>query len=243
VPRYHGSVTAAGLDLLDNPIYHALGHAHAPLSLGDARARRYPPAIGPLAGIREPSPECIAALPCLIDPGDVIALFLDAPIPVPSGLILDREGPLDQMLCPADSARALNRPLPDGTTLRLLTPADYPAMVELAHLTEPGPFRERTASLGDFFGILDGSRLLAMAGERTRVPGFTEVSGVCTHPDARGQGYAHTLIARVHQQIRSRGDVPYLHSWSSNASAIAVYQRLGYSLRRRFHLQAFRREP
>jgi predicted GNAT family acetyltransferase len=82
-----------------------------------------------------------------------------------------------------------------------------------------------------------------MAGERTRVPGFTEVSGVCTHPDARGRGYAHTLIARVHQEIRARGDVPYLHSWSSNAAAIAVYRRLGYGLRRRFHLQAFRRDP
>ena len=149
-------------------------------------------------------------------------------------------------LCPVDSAevaQALARPLPDGTALRPLVPSDYPAMVELAHLTEPGPFRHRTAELGDFFGILAGDRLLAMAGERTRVPGFTEVSGVCTHPDARGRGYAHTLIARVHQQIRARGDIPYLHSWSSNASAIAVYHRLGYALRRRFHLQAYRREP
>jgi predicted GNAT family acetyltransferase len=120
-------------------------------------------------------------------------------------------------------------------------------MVELAHLTEPGPFRERTAELGTFFGIFDAERLLAMAGERTRVPalnesGLTEVSGVCTHPDARGRGYAHTLIARVHQQIRSRGDIPYLHSWSSNTSAIAVYQRLGYTFRRQFHLQAFRKD-
>jgi ribosomal protein S18 acetylase RimI-like enzyme len=231
------------LELLDNPIYDALGHAHAALALGDARARRYPPSIGPLAGIRSPDPECIAALPALVERGDAIVLFLDAPIPAPPGMTLAREGSLDQMLCPvdsADAAQALTRSLPYGTILRQLTPSDYPAMVELAHLTEPGPFRERTASLGDFFGILQGSRLLAMAGERTRLPEFTEVSGVCTHPDARGRGYAHTLIARVHQQIRSRSDIPYLHSWSSNASAIAVYQRLGYSLRRRFHLQAFR---
>jgi len=248
-PRYHGNVTEAHLSLLDNPIYHALGHAHAPLAIGDARARRYPPAIDPLAGIREPTPECIAALPALVEPGDTIVLFLDAPISTPPGLTLVREGSLDQMLCLADStdaAQALAHPLPDGTILRPLISADYPAMVELAHLTEPGPFRERTAELGEFFGILSGSRLLAMAGERTRVPestepGLTEVSGVCTHPDARGRGYAHTLIARVHQQIRARGHIPYLHSWSSNASAIAVYQRLGYVLRRRFHLQAFRR--
>ena len=239
-------MTAAGLALLDNPIYHALGHAHARLALGDERARRYLPAIGPLAGIRSPSSECIAALPALVEPGDAIVLFLDDSIPIPNGLALAREGSLDQMLCPVDSAevaQALARPLPDGTALRPLVPSDYPAMVELAHLTEPGPFRHRTAELGDFFGILAGHRLLAMAGERTRVPGFTEVSGVCTHPDARGRGYAHTLIARVHQQIRSRGDIPYLHSWSSNASAIAVYQRLGYALRRRFRLQAFRRDP
>jgi GNAT superfamily N-acetyltransferase len=239
-------VTAPGLALLDNPIYHALGHAHASLALGDERARRYPPSIGPLAGIREATQECIDALPALVDLGDVIVLFLDAPIPTATGLALAREGSLDQMLCPVDSAdatHALARPLPDGVTLRPLVPADYSAMVELAHLTEPGPFRDRTASLGAFFGILEGSRLLAMAGERTRVPGFTEVSGVCTHPDARGRGYAHTLIARVHQEIRARGDVPYLHSWSSNAAAIAVYLRLGYGLRRRFHLQAFRRDP
>ena len=249
-PPYHGSVIPAGLELLDNPIYHALGHAHAPLALGDERARRYPPSIGPLAGIREPSSECIAALPALVEPEDTIVLFLEAAIPTPPGMTLVREGSLDQMLCPVDSpevAQALARPLPDNTILRQLVPADYPAMVELAHLTEPGPFRHRTAELGDFFGILQGPRLLAMAGERTRLPalteqGFTEVSGVCTHPDARGRGYAHTLIARVHQEIRSRGETPYLHSWSSNASAIAVYQRLGYSLRRRFHLQAFRRE-
>jgi predicted GNAT family acetyltransferase len=239
-----------GLALLDNPIYHALGHAHAPIAVGNESARRYPHAIGPLAGIREPSPECIAALPALVEPGDAIVLFLDSPISdaaisVPPGLTLVREGSLDQMLCPIDSTeatQALARPLPDGVILRQLVPADYPAMVDLAHLTEPGPFRERTAELGTFFGILASERLLAMAGERTRVPGFTEVSGVCTHPDARGCGYAHTLIARVHQQIRSRDDVPYLHSWSSNASAIAVYQRLGYSLRRTFHLQAFRRD-
>ena len=239
-------MTRADFVLLDNPIYHALGHAHAPLALGDARARRYTPTIGPLAGIREPRPECITALPALAESGDIIVLFLDAPIPAASGLTLAREGSLNQMLCPVDSpevAQALNRPLPDGTILRQLVPADYPAMVDLAQLTEPGPFRQRTAELGAFFGILEGSRLLAMAGERTRIPGFTEVSGVCTHPDARGRGFAHTLIARVHQQIRSRGDIPYLHSWSSNASAIAVYQRLGYSLRRTFHLQALRREP
>ena len=249
-------MTASGQELLDNPIYHSLGHAHAPLALGNDLARRYPHAIGPLAVIREPSPECIAALPTLVQPNDTIVLFLDAPIPTPQGLTLAREGSLAQMLCPTDSpevAQALSRsspdrPLPDGTILRPLTPADYPAMVELAHLSEPGPFRHRTAELGEFFGILQGSRLLAMAGERTRLPklaesGFTEVSGVCTHPDARGRGYAHTLIARVHQQIRARGDVPYLHSWTSNTAAIAVYQRLGYTLRRQFHLQAFHRDP
>ena len=238
-------MTAPHSDPLDNPIYHALSHAHAHFALGDERARRYLPAIGPLTGIREPSPECAAALPALAEPGDWLALFLEAPIPVPNGLTLAREGSLDQMLCPVDSgeaAQALARPLPDGTILRQLAPADYPAMVALAELTEPGPFRDRTPELGTFFGIVAGNRLLAMAGERTRLPGFTEVSGVCTHPDARGHGYAHTLIARVHRQIRARGDVPYLHSWSSNAAAIAVYQRLGYSLRRQFHLQAFRRE-
>ena len=87
-------------------------------------------------------------------------------------------------------------------------------MVELATLTEPGPFRDRTHELGTFYGIFEGDRLLSMAGQRMRVPGFVEVSAVCTHPDARGRGYARIFMSSVMKLILRYGDTPFLHSFA-----------------------------
>jgi predicted GNAT family acetyltransferase len=113
-------------------------------------------------------------------------------------------------------------------------------MVELAELTEPGPFRKRTIELGDFFGIFEAGGLLAMAGQRLHLPQYVEVSAVCTHPEARGKGYARTLIAEVSGEIRQRGKTPFLHSFADNYSAIRVYEALGFKLRRTLQLAVLR---
>jgi predicted GNAT family acetyltransferase len=72
-----------------------------------------------------------------------------------------------------------------------------------------------------------------MAGERMKPVGFTEVSGVCTHPDHRGRGYAAALMAHVARAILARGETPFLHSYSDNDGANALYARIGFRLRRR----------
>ncbi len=104
-------------------------------------------------------------------------------------------------------------------------------MLALARLTKPGPFRARTIELSQFWGVKDGDgRLLAMAGERLQLPGMSEVSGVCTHPDARGRGYARLLSAHVASEIVRRGETPFLHAWASNHTAIGLYEALGFEL-------------
>jgi len=106
---------------------------------------------------------------------------------------------------------------------------DAAEMLALATLTQPGPFRARTHELSQFWGVKDGEgRLVAMAGERLKLPGMSEVSGVCTHPDARGQGLAALLSRHVASEIVRRGEVPFLHAYASNAGAIALYERLGF---------------
>jgi predicted GNAT family acetyltransferase len=105
-------------------------------------------------------------------------------------------------------------------------------MFALARLTEPGPFFERTHQLGDFVGVRLEGRLVAMAGERLKLTGYTEVSAVCTHPEHRGSGYAAGLMSLVARKITERGEIPFLHAYDHNASAIALYQRLGYRRRR-----------
>jgi predicted GNAT family acetyltransferase len=133
-------------------------------------------------------------------------------------------------------------PLPSGVTLRQLSSPDVPEMVALAELTEPGPFRERTNELGTFYGVFDSGRLVAMAGQRMSVPGFIEVSAVCTHPDARGKGFARTLLAVVVRDIIERRRTPFLHVLADNRSAIRVYESLGFQVRRTFHLAVLKRE-
>jgi len=227
--------------LLDNPIWNSLIIEHASLALGDDLARRYPPDIGPLSGFPDPSDDAYSSLRSLAGPSGIIVLFLQSPPQPRPGWSLVRGGVLTQMLCP-DPGRIDPAPNPVSAELRPLTAADVPAMVALAELTEPGPFRTRTHELGLFFGVFESGRLVSMAGQRTRVPGFVEVSAVCTHPDARGRGYARMLMSAVMADIFAHGSQPYLHAFDDNHPAIRVYQSLGFAERRTFHLAVLKNE-
>jgi predicted GNAT family acetyltransferase len=123
-----------------------------------------------------------------------------------------------------------------------LTSADAPQMVELATLTKPGPFALHTHELGDYIGIRRAGKLVAMAGERMRAPGYTEVSAVCTHPDHVGHGYARGLMVEIMQRILARGETPFLHVRSQNTHAIDLYRRLGYVERHLFQLAILQRK-
>ncbi len=226
---------------LDNPIWNSLLTEHAWLAVANGRARRYPAEIGPLSGICGQSEENYAALRELAGHDGVVVLFCaEAPAP-PPGWTLVRGGVLTQMVCERRSEEAPGT-LMRGERLRPLTVEDVPAMMELAKLTEPGPFRTRTIELGAFFGIFEGGRLLGMAGERTHLPGFVEVSAVCTHPEARGRGYARLLIATVMEEIKGRGKTPFLHSFADNWPAIRVYEGLGFRERRTLELAVLKNE-
>jgi predicted GNAT family acetyltransferase len=118
---------------------------------------------------------------------------------------------------------------------------DSPEMVELAALTRPGPFGTRTHELGTYLGIRQEGKLVAMAGERLKVPGFTEVSAVCTHPDHIGKGYAQALMTEIMRHIRERGEMPFLHVRQGNARAVGIYERLGFRTRKIVNFVIIRR--
>ncbi|MDE3188442.1 MAG: GNAT family N-acetyltransferase [Acidobacteriota bacterium] len=226
---------------LDNPIWAALTTEHSMLALGGTLAKRYPAEIGPLSAMADQSAASYEALRVLAGPGGVLVLFLAEPPLPPPGWTLVRGGQLSQMICLHPEC-VLHVPDPTGFELRCLTAADIPAMLELTELTEPGPFRQRTIELGAFWGIFDSGRLLAMTGQRLHLPGFVEVSAVCTHPDARGRGYARVLMSRVLADIRRSGEAPFLHVLPENGAAIRVYERLGFTLRTMFHLAVLKNE-
>jgi ribosomal protein S18 acetylase RimI-like enzyme len=224
-------VTANGIALLDNPIWHSLTSCHTRFAAGDGLARRFGKEIGPLTGMREQSAEAYRNLAELLSPEDAAVLFLDSTPELPAEWRMHLHLPLDQMICERVPVRQVGE-----FAIQALGEADVPEMMELAALTEPGPFRARTYELGGFVGIREGGQLVAMAGNRLALPGFLEVSAVCTHPDFRGRGYAQALVAEVAGAIYERGETPILHVLSSNTSAIRVYQSVGFELRRRLDL-------
>jgi predicted GNAT family acetyltransferase len=125
-----------------------------------------------------------------------------------------------------------------------LTQADAPEMLALTELTKPGPFGARTHEMGEYFGIRRAATLVAMAGERLRLPGYTEISAVCTHPGHLGRGYASALMEMLVERICSRGELPFLHVRSENVRAIQVYEHLGFRKRASLHyVYCARSEP
>ena len=124
---------------------------------------------------------------------------------------------------------------PSGSSFNIVTLGadDVPAMMELRKLTNPGPFAPRTHELGTFLGVKIDGRLVAMAGERMKPADYTEITAVCVHPDHRGRGYAQALLGAIARQIAARGEIPFLHVFSDNESAIALYRRQGMEIRRR----------
>lgn len=222
--------------LLDRPIWSALTTSQKHLAEGGPRALRYPEDMTPFADMVDMSAASFAALADLMSGSQVAALFTPEPVIVPAGfkVVLAETG--EQMIgSPADS------PLREGEIVTL-GKTDVPAMMALTTLTKPGPFAARTHELGTFLGIRAGGELVAMTGERMKPGHFTEMTAVCVHPDHRGRGYAQALLSAVARQIEARGEIPFLHVFSSNASAIALYQRQGMRIRRRLHVTAFMKQ-
>ena len=220
--------------LLDRPAWNALSTRQAHVAIGNEFAKRFLPEIGPLAASRDDSTESLAALSELVQRiGRLVLLQVDDVV-LPPHVDVTMAAPGVQMIA--------TNPVPSfkefSNRIERLTDEDIPAMVALATLTKPGPFETGTPRLGEFLGIKEEGRLVAMAGERMKQIGYTEVSGVCAHPSARGRGYARALSAAVATRIIERGETPYLHAYASNTAAIRLYQTLGFTLRRPVYITA-----
>jgi predicted GNAT family acetyltransferase len=198
------------------------------------RARRYPTGVSPLGAIEDVSDASFEALADLLRPDEEIALGGPTEILPVGGLETCARMTLRQMV-----RSSLSRPI----TARHVIPlggADVADMLALVELTRPGPFRSRTYELGQYFGIRVDGRLVAMAGERLRPVGYTEISAVCTHPDYRGRGYGRDLVEALVRNIVDRGDVPILHVEKDNRAA-SLYDKLGFSIRQTIHLVSLRK--
>ncbi|HYC97242.1 GNAT family N-acetyltransferase [Brevundimonas sp.] len=210
---------------LDRPVWSTLTSRQAHLALGDARALRIDPAHGLFAAAADDSPESTEALGRLNISPNGMGLVETGDMPVPPGAAVRSRAACVQMV-----ATSLNGG-GKAVDFEPLGEADAAEMLALATLTAPGPFFEKTHRLGDFISVKQDGRLVAMAGERMKPEGFTEVSGVCTHPDFRGRGYAGALMRVVTGRILERGEQAFLHAYAAHTATIALYETLGFRVR------------
>ena len=208
---------------LDRPVWSALTTRWAPLAEGAAQARRLGRDYGVFGAAADRSPESLSALAALVPEDGELWTVEHEDWPAPPGTRFLRQAACVQMTCDALTPSDL-----PGFEIVDLTEHDAPDMYELATLTKPGPYVAHTNRLGDFIGVKAADRLIAMAGERMKMPGLSEVSGVCTHPDHRGRGYAGALMRTVAARMLARGETPWLHAYATNTGVIALYESLGF---------------
>nr|WP_202484692.1 MULTISPECIES: GNAT family N-acetyltransferase [unclassified Streptomyces] len=209
---------------MDAPARTSLTGPHARFAERRGRILRYPVDVTPWTAHPDtPDARDWADLAALAGPGGTIGLNTLKEEPPEGWEILQRIAGVqlvDESVVPEPDAEAVR-----------LGRADVPEMLDLVERTRPGPFLPRTVELGTYLGIRRGGALVAMAGERLRPPGWTEISAVCTDESVRGQGLASRLVRAVAHGIRERGETPFLHTSAANTGAIRLYESLGFRLR------------
>ena len=230
-------------ELLDNIVWNSLAGPHAAFSAGTSTARRYASGFSPILGFANATDPDFAALKdhCEVGEHFYVARWSGS---APPGWQIDADSIGHQMVWDAGLAAA-----DDTLTSRRLEAAHVPQMLELVAIRPPGPFGVRNIELGEYYGVFDGGdggdggRLVAMAGERMHAGRFREISGVCTHPDFQGRGYARRLMMKLLRLEILRGQTPFLHVMHDNVDARRLYERMGFRDHQQMALRVVSRLP
>jgi GNAT superfamily N-acetyltransferase len=221
--------------LLDNPVWSSLTTQHASFAVKNQDAARYPPQVAPFVAVASRDASCLAQLEKIVNGGESVYVVGVAP-EFGTGWAVEHTGIIPQLVC---EQRAPVRAGPEPVELTERNRSD---MLALTALVFPGFFRPRTIEMGRYIGIYHGRVLAAMAGERMRLDGYQEISGVCTHPEFLGRGYAQRLVGLMTNAVLDRGVTPFLHVHRENTRALSVYEHLGYRVRTELGLWSVTRD-
>ncbi len=208
--------------IFHNPPWHALRTKHRHFAQIRGNACRYLPSVAPFAALAAPDEIALRDLHTLMQPGESVWIFGEN-LPTVEGLAYDATLPTLQMVLLADTPV----PPPDDAITPLSDPAEMVALTDIAF---PGFFRPGTCEMGEYFGLRSGGQLVSMGGERLMLEGYSEISGICTHPDHRGRGYAARVVSHLVRKHSAEGLVSWLHVVASNTHAIGLYESLGFQI-------------
>ncbi|GLU55472.1 GNAT family N-acetyltransferase [Dyadobacter frigoris] len=220
-------MTSDSYKILDNPVWHALQTVHKNFAFGADNIARYRPETLQILGCENPEKVDLNALRPWISTGEKLFMVGKLAAPAP-GWTIGRKLDCIQMVC-ENAEKLIHKPIEEILTL---TEDDRAEMLELINEVQPGYFYKDTPLLGSYFGIRKDKKLVAMAGERLRMTGFSEISAVATHPLHTGKGYAKMLVSHVAKNNMEAGIIPFLHFVNTNTRAGKVYELLGFKGRR-----------
>lgn len=210
-------------NVLDNIIWETLSGPQSHFAVGKGGVRRYASGFSPIIGFEDQIHPDFESLTEFCNMGE--SFYTDGwSGEIPEGWRMDLESTMFKMIWNGGEPSE-----PETMDTTEIGPENAAQALELAIMTNPGPFGLRTIELGDYYGYFEGDRLIAMAGERMMAGHYREISGVCTHPDFQGRGLAKKLMMKLlHRQLR-RGQVPFLHVVSKNELARGMYRRMGFT--------------
>jgi ribosomal protein S18 acetylase RimI-like enzyme len=220
------ATTANTYQAIANPIWQAATTRQRHLAYGEGPVRRFYSEVVPLAALENHSADAVAALTAMVSPGERVWLFEEPPHLDPEQWRGTMRVPGFQMVCDGLTPEAQRANQPSSVMLDPV--ADAAAMNALKAIAFPGFFGMRTPEMGRYRGIHVDGELVAMAGERLAVPGYREVSAICTHPAHLGHGYAQRLTREATAAILADGDTAFLHVAGGNGAAIHIYEQLGF---------------
>ena len=231
-----GKFAACMTHPLENATWHALSTYQSHLNEGSDSLKYFRGNVSPFLAMEQWQASDLDLLKHAVPANRSFAIKISQAITLPAELEVTLSLRIYQMICTG------LKPVEDpAVAIRPLTYDDVPQMLDLTRLTRPGPFLERTIDMGRYFGIFHGEHLAAMAGERVRLPGYTELSAVCTHPHFAGRGYASILSTHVCILNLQEGITPILHVRKENENAIRVYRKLGFEIGREIHFTMFKK--
>lgn len=217
-------------------MWNALSGPLTHISVGGARVRKLAPGFSPIVAFADPERPDFDALAELCAPDEPFYVENwrgDAP----AGWRIEAEASMVKMFY------AGSMPAEDDFPEAIALGAEHaPQMLELALLMRPGPFGLRTVEMGDYFGVIEGGELIAMAGERLRAGSLREISGVAVRTGHQGRGLAKRLMAKLLRRQLARGEQPVLHVMSANDVARTLYARQGWCEHREVPVRVVVRE-
>jgi predicted GNAT family acetyltransferase len=220
---------------LSNPAWESLCSRQKHFNMGDEQVRFYPPDVSPFLALKNWDKKDLQTL-LERAPERSFSMVVEKEVQLPPSFDIIFATPLFQMVCknPETSNTA-------GVDIHDLSYEHVPQMLALTAMTKPGPFYEKTIDFGNYIGIFDKDKLVAMAGERMKLTGFTEVSAICTHPDHLGKGYASQLFSKASERIVAEGCLPFLHVRTDNQRAIRIYEKFGFNIRSEMFFTVFKK--